>query len=140
MVLKKPVYLLLSLIFLTQIFSCAKKEEKKAKLKIVQLKDVDLTREPEGKKLYLHYCSFCHGIKGEGDGFNAWNLKPKPTDFTNIPFMKGRTDKWLALIITKGGEINGLSPSMSPWGKTLTSSQITVLIKYIRSFSEKGEA
>ncbi|MCH8028240.1 MAG: hypothetical protein IID63_08985, partial [candidate division Zixibacteria bacterium] len=33
----------------------------------------DVTVE-DSKRLYLHYCSVCHGAEGKGDGFNAYNL------------------------------------------------------------------
>ena len=34
----------------------------------------------EGKKLYLTYCSACHGNSGKGDGMAAAALNPKPTN------------------------------------------------------------
>ena len=30
----------------------------------------DVTVE-DSKRMYLHYCSVCHGAEGKGDGFNA---------------------------------------------------------------------
>ena len=32
----------------------------------------------EGQALYRHYCLNCHGEQGRGDGFNAYNLDPRP--------------------------------------------------------------
>ena len=35
-----------------------------------------------GKKLYLKYCSQCHGEKGDGEGYAAPHLRPRPRNFT----------------------------------------------------------
>ncbi len=39
-----------------------------------------------GKKLYLKYCSQCHGEKGDGEGYAALHLSPRPRDFTSGKF------------------------------------------------------
>jgi hypothetical protein len=45
----------------------------------------DAQRE-SGKKLYLKYCSQCHGEKGDGEGYATLHLMPKPRDFTTGKF------------------------------------------------------
>jgi mono/diheme cytochrome c family protein len=35
-----------------------------------------------GKQLYLKYCSQCHGEKGDGEGYAAVHLQPRPRNFT----------------------------------------------------------
>jgi len=35
-------------------------------------------KERQGKQLFEQYCVVCHGQSGEGDGFNAYNLTPRP--------------------------------------------------------------
>jgi mono/diheme cytochrome c family protein len=39
-----------------------------------------------GKKLYLKYCSQCHGEKGDGEGYAAVHLHPRPRNFTTAKF------------------------------------------------------
>ena len=39
-----------------------------------------------GKKLYLKYCSQCHGEKGDGEGYAAVHLRPRPRNFTSGKF------------------------------------------------------
>jgi mono/diheme cytochrome c family protein len=39
-----------------------------------------------GKKLYLKYCSQCHGEKGDGEGYAAVHLRPRPRNFTTAKF------------------------------------------------------
>ena len=45
----------------------------------------DAQREA-GKKLYLTYCSQCHGEKGDGEGYAAPHLRPRPRNFTSGKF------------------------------------------------------
>ncbi len=39
-----------------------------------------------GKVLYLKYCSQCHGEKGDGEGYAAPHLRPRPRNFTTGKF------------------------------------------------------
>jgi mono/diheme cytochrome c family protein len=39
-----------------------------------------------GKKLYLKNCSQCHGEKGDGEGYAAQHLRPRPRNFTTGKF------------------------------------------------------
>jgi mono/diheme cytochrome c family protein len=39
-----------------------------------------------GKALYLKYCSQCHGEKGDGEGYAAVHLRPRPRNFTSAKF------------------------------------------------------
>ena len=39
-----------------------------------------------GKALYLKYCSQCHGEKGDGEGYAASHLRPRPRNFTTGKF------------------------------------------------------
>jgi mono/diheme cytochrome c family protein len=45
----------------------------------------DAQRE-SGKKLYLKNCSQCHGEKGDGEGYAAPHLRPRPRNFTTGKF------------------------------------------------------
>jgi mono/diheme cytochrome c family protein len=45
----------------------------------------DAQRE-SGKKLYLRYCAQCHGENGDGEGYAAAHLRPKPRNFTTGKF------------------------------------------------------
>jgi len=39
-----------------------------------------------GKQLYGKYCSQCHGDKGDGEGYAAPHLRPRPRNFTSGKF------------------------------------------------------
>ena len=86
----------------------------------------------EGKRVYLHYCAPCHGKKGNGKGFNARYLDPRPANHTDSEFMSRRTDGDLFDVIYGGGRAVGRSPLMPPWGETLSEDEIKSLIIYLR--------
>lgn len=90
------------------------------------------------KKTFEYYCSPCHGIKGKGDGtFFTIDLKPKPRNFTDVEYMKKRTDDQLVKSITEGSKAVDKSNLCPPWGKTLTDKRIKELVVYIRGFSSQ---
>jgi mono/diheme cytochrome c family protein len=83
-----------------------------------------------GKQGYEAYCMVCHGQGGKGDGFNAFNLDPRPADLTNI-LKKG--DEHLFNVISKGSASIGRSPLCPPWGNTLGEDRIRSLIVYLHT-------
>jgi mono/diheme cytochrome c family protein len=87
----------------------------------------------EGRAVFRHYCATCHGVEGQGDGFNAYNLDPKPRDLSDPAFQAKRSDDDLASVIRSGGGVAGLSTGMPPWGRTLAERQIRNLVDYIRT-------
>jgi mono/diheme cytochrome c family protein len=87
-----------------------------------------------GRHVYQHYCLTCHGETGAGDGFNAFNLDPRPRDLSDPAFQKKKTDGELADAIRRGGTGIGLSSLMPPWGRTLSNSDVDNVIRYVRTF------
>ena len=90
-----------------------------------------------GRATYQHYCQTCHGETGVGDGFNAFNLDPRPRDISDPGFQKKKTDADLADAIQRGGAGVGLSSLMPPWGHTLSRPQIDQVILYLRSLRKR---
>jgi mono/diheme cytochrome c family protein len=93
----------------------------------------------QGRELYVHYCQTCHGETGGGDGFNAFNLDPKPRDLSDPKFQASRTDAELEDAIRRGGAGVGLSALMPPWGHTLDARQISALAAFLRSSARTAE-
>ena len=87
----------------------------------------------EGRALFRHYCTACHGDEGNGDGLNAYNLDPRPRDLADPAFQKSRSDEDLAAIIRSGGGAAGLSTGMPPWGRTIGERRIRNLVAYLRA-------
>jgi mono/diheme cytochrome c family protein len=90
----------------------------------------------EGKFLYTKYCLVCHGTEGKGDGFNAFNLDPKPKDFTEKQYMQALTDEKLIETVSQGGRGVNKSPLMPSWGGRLTKQEIEYLVAYVRELRD----
>ncbi len=90
-----------------------------------------------GKKLYLKYCSQCHGEKGDGEGYAAPHLRPRPRNFTTGKF-KVRTTPNGALpthqdlvnIIRRGMPYT----SMPAW-PNFADQEVSDLAHFITTFS-----
>lgn len=90
----------------------------------------------EGRAVYRHYCLNCHGDQGKGDGFNAYNLDPKPASLADSTFQVKHTDADLLTAIKLGGGAVGLSTGMPPWGRTLSERQMSNIVDYLRTLDE----
>jgi mono/diheme cytochrome c family protein len=104
----------------------------------VSAQDVGTEAQREsGKKLYLKNCSQCHGEKGDGEGYAAPHLLPRPRNFTTGKF-KIRTTPNGALpthqdlvnIIRRGMPYT----SMPPWPK-FSDGEVSDLAYFITTFS-----
>ena len=93
----------------------------------------------QGKNLYMKYCAICHGKEGEGDGFNAFNLDPRPRDFTDAKYMVALSDGRLAETIGQGGRGVNRSLLMPSWGGRLNKQEIEYVLSFVRSFSNPGK-
>jgi mono/diheme cytochrome c family protein len=90
-----------------------------------------------GRATFEHYCQTCHGETGGGDGFNAFNLDPRPRDLSDPAFQNKKTDADLKDVIQRGGAGVGLSSLMPPWGKTLSGDQVDQTILYLRTLRKR---
>jgi len=142
-------YYLLFLIFILSFFlldACKTNSEKKSSNAVVDstnsksspiVKENIWTRhnydQREGKRLFEHYCSVCHGVGGAGDGFNSYNLIPKPNSFRDSVYMSNLSDSNLQQIIALGGQSTNKSTLMLAYSHTLTEIQIERLVKFIRT-------
>ncbi len=90
----------------------------------------------QGERLYHQYCAVCHGKSGGGDGFNAWNLQPRPRDLTDSAYMNVLSDERIAEAIREGGAGVQKSELMPAWGNTFTKTEINQLVSFIRTLSK----
>jgi mono/diheme cytochrome c family protein len=89
----------------------------------------------QGKALFLKYCSVCHGVEGKGDGFNAFNLEPRPRDLSDKKYMSAFTEERLYHSIELGGRGMNKSPSMPSWGGRLNQQEMRYVVAYVQSMS-----
>ncbi len=85
-----------------------------------------------GRTTYQHYCTPCHGVQGDGNGFNALHLLVKPANHTDSKFMSERNDSKLFDTINLGGVEVAKSTLMPPWGAALGDERIKSLILHLR--------
>jgi len=140
----------ISLAFLTIILfltlfvsSCSKKND----ISIQQLPQKDTTvksvnndssniiklsyEQEQGSFLFHKYCAVCHGETGKGNGFNSYNLNPRPRNFSDSVFAASMNLDNLQLAISRGGNSIGKSALMHPYDNTLKSHEIEYLAQYI---------
>ena len=86
----------------------------------------------QGQHLFLKYCQVCHGANGRGDGFNAFNLSPKPRDFTDHRYMNALSDARLLETVSQGGKGVNKSVLMPSWGGRLRKNEQGYIIAYLR--------
>jgi len=84
----------------------------------------------EGKKLYVTYCTPCHGNSGKGDGIAAASLNPKPADHTSDA-VQSETDGAAYWKLTEGR-----GPMIS-YKQLLTDNQRWHLVTYIKTLGKK---
>jgi mono/diheme cytochrome c family protein len=92
--------------------------------------------EMNSDKLYLQYCSSCHGANGKADGPTAQVMAPKPRNFSDKAWQKSVDDARITMVIDKGGASANLSPTMPAWGNQLEAEQIKVLVGKVRAFGK----
>ena len=90
-----------------------------------------------GKQLYLRYCSQCHGEKGDGEGYAAPHLQPRPRNFTlgkykvrTTPNGALPTHQDLVNIIRKGMPYT----SMPAW-PNLSDQEVANIAYFLTTFS-----
>jgi mono/diheme cytochrome c family protein len=83
----------------------------------------------------MKYCAVCHGKEGKGDGFNAFNLDPRPRDFSDSAYMAALSDAQILQTISGGGRSVNKSPLMPSYGGTIDNRQARYVAAYVRAFS-----
>ena len=85
-----------------------------------------------GEAQYGRYCAMCHGESGDGRGFNAQYMTPRPTAHTDGSLMSKRPDDTLFDGIHVGGFVLNKSHRMPGWGASLQAADIRALVGHIR--------
>ena len=109
-------------------------------MELVRAQGPDVGSEAQreaGKQLYLKYCSQCHGEKGDGEGYAAAHLQPRPRNFTlgkykvrTTPNGALPTHQDLVNIIRKGMPYT----SMPAW-PNLSDQELANIAYFLTTFS-----
>lgn len=103
----------------------------------------------KGRKLFEYYCLHCHGEKGQGNGFNAKHLDPKPRDLTDKDeeFMGKMSNEEIYGVISRdmmsqeefdqkyGEDTDKLftPPNMPSFKSTLSDAERWALVAFVRT-------
>ncbi len=90
-----------------------------------------------GRQLNAKYCARCHDPESTTERVSNFdNLDPKPHAFSDGEALNKLSDADLASIIGHGGPALSKSPSMPPYGSTLSNTEIRALVSYIRAVQD----
>jgi len=89
----------------------------------------------KGEPLFIHYCSHCHGIAGDGDGYNAEYLDKEPAELSDHEFLAKKSNEQIYKIIDLGGRGVRKSHLMPSFGHTLSEEELWSLVAYVRFLS-----
>ncbi len=90
-----------------------------------------------GKMYYEQYCMVCHGEEGKGDGFNAYNLDPRPKDLTSVA--KFVSNESFCKAVSDGTRSNDGKILCPPWGRTVDKDKIAAIVDYICTLGKNHE-
>ena len=81
----------------------------------------------KGKDVYEIRCAPCHGMGGAGDGPAAAALDPRPRNFRDAAFWRGRTTQQLRLVVKQGRP----GTLMAPFEGVLSDAEIDAVVAYV---------
>jgi mono/diheme cytochrome c family protein len=85
--------------------------------------------EPE--VIYRHYCSACHGAKGDGKGLGDFVLEPPPENFTSKETREELTRAHMIEVLNKGTRKKGKRTGMISFKDHLSPKQIESVVDYV---------
>ena len=80
-----------------------------------------------GKSVYEIRCTPCHGEQGAGDGPAAAAINPKPRNFRDPAFWRGRTAAQVKLVVKEGRP----GTLMAPFEGVLSEADIDAVVAYV---------
>ena len=83
-----------------------------------------------GENIYAVRCAPCHGVDGGGDGPAAAGITPKPRNFRDPDFWRGRTAEQLRLVVRQGKP----GTLMPPFEGVLSAAEVDDVVGYVQGF------
>lgn len=91
-----------------------------------------------GKKLFLQNCAHCHGLAGDGKGWEGDYLNPQPADLRKLAGKPGQDQRPGAYMARLSFGIR--NTAMPSWGEFLTEEQRWDAVGYLLGTFIKGTA
>lgn len=86
----------------------------------------------DGKRLFQHFCSPCHGENADGSGrYFPTEINPQPPDMTSPDYVIKTREEVVFRAIKFGTQEIGKSNYSPPYGKTLSDEEIKNIIEYL---------
>lgn len=102
-----------------------------------------------GRKLFNYYCADCHGETGQGNGYNAEFLDPRPRDLTDAKekYLAGQTNGKIYETLSRdlidrsdvikalmqGRKLSFVPPLMPTYKYTLSDAERWSIVAYVRT-------
>jgi mono/diheme cytochrome c family protein len=83
-----------------------------------------------GESIYSVRCAPCHGANGGGDGPAAAGITPKPRNFRDPDFWRGRPVDQLRLVVRQGKP----GTLMPPFEGVLSPAEVDDVVGYVQGF------
>ena len=83
-----------------------------------------------GESIYSVRCAPCHGANGGGDGPAAAGITPKPRNFHDPDFWRGRAAEQLRLVVRQGKP----GTLMPPFEGVLSTAEVDDVVGYLQGF------
>ena len=100
-----------------------------AALVVLLVATLSRAAEPDlGKRVFAERCAPCHGESGGGDGPAAAAIEPKPRNFRDADFWRGRTAEQLRLVVRNGKP----GTLMAPFTGALSDAEIDAVVDYLQ--------
>ena len=122
---RRPTARAVGLVVLVPLFACGGDREASERQAAVPAE----ARE-RGAAVYAIRCAPCHGSEGGGDGPAAASITPKPRNFHDADFWRGRTGEQLRLVVRQGKP----GTLMPPFEGVLTPAEIDEVVGYVQGF------
>jgi mono/diheme cytochrome c family protein len=82
--------------------------------------------------IFLHYCSVCHGEKGDGKSIARFVLDPQPADFTDPKERAELSRAHMIETVRKGARTKeGAPTAMVSWTRQLRDEHIEAVVDYV---------
>lgn len=87
----------------------------------------------KGRTVYEAFCVGCHGFNGKGDGPDAADMNPRPTDLTDPAVVGKLTPQDIERVVVIGKP----DTAMRGFGSILTKDDMEDLFAYLNSLMGK---